>query len=49
LIGTLAGVAGLSINLSLTPPPAGSNPLAAIAHLKATVDNLNQIVQSLPG
>jgi hypothetical protein len=49
LIGTLAGIAGLSINVSLAPPPAGSDPLAAIAHLKATVDNLNQIVQSLPG
>jgi hypothetical protein len=49
IIGTLASIAGVPLNLSLTPPPAGSDPLAAIAHLKATVDNINQIVQSLPG
>jgi hypothetical protein len=49
MVGTLASIAGVPLNLSLTPPPAGSNPLAAVAHLKATVDNINQIVQSLPG
>jgi hypothetical protein len=49
MVSTLAGIAGVQINLALAPPPAGSNPLEAIAHLKATVDNLNQIVQSLPG
>ena len=49
MVGTLASIAGVPINLAITAPPVGSSPLEAIAHLKATVDNLNQIVQSLPG
>lgn len=48
LVGTLAGIAGLNISVAITPPPAGADALAAVAHLKATVDNLNQIVQSIP-
>ena len=44
LVGIFAGIAGLSINLSITPPPPGSDAPAAVAHLKATVDKLNQII-----